>query len=98
VIGFLFEWSSAKAEANLRKHGVGFEEATTVFGDALSRTIHDPEHSTAEARYVTMGRSTAHRLLVVIHTEREQRIRVISARPATKREQMQYEESPEEAT
>jgi uncharacterized DUF497 family protein len=98
VSGFVFEWSPAKAEANRRKHGVGFEEATTVFGDPLSRTVRDPDHSYVEDRYVTIGRSTAQSVLVVIHTESSKRIRLISARDATSRERKQYEENPEEAT
>jgi uncharacterized protein len=98
VIGFVFEWSATKAETNRRKHGVGFEEASTVFGSPLSRTIHDPDHSESENLCVTIGRSTAQRVLVVIHTESSKRIRLISARDATSRERKQYEETPEEAT
>lgn len=98
MIGFVFEWSPEKADANRRKHGVGFEEAATVFGDPFSRTVLDPDHSSAEDRYVTLGRSASHRVLVVIHTERSTRIRLISARDASRRERQQYEESPEETT
>lgn len=93
--GLSFEWSTAKALANRRKHRVTFEEATTVFGDTLSRTIADPDHSIDEDRFVTIGRSFQQRLLVVVHTERGDRIRLISARRAAKIEVRQYEQSPE---
>ena len=95
--GFLFEWSHPKAQGNQRKHGVSFEEATTVFGDPLSRTIHNPDHSTEEDRFVTIGRSSAQRLLVIVHTERGERIRLISARLANRSESKQYEKRPEKA-
>ncbi len=86
-----FEWDEAKAEANLRKHGVSFEEALTVFGDPYSLTIHDAAHSEAEDRFVDVGRSTSGRILVVIYTERHPRTRIISARRATAAERRQYE-------
>jgi len=97
VNGFLFEWSYSKAQGNRRKHGVSFEEATTVFGDTLSRTIHDPDHSAEEDRYVTIGRSSAQRVLVIVHTERGERIRLISARLANSGERRRYEKRPEKA-
>jgi hypothetical protein len=97
VSGFLFEWSPAKALDNWRKHGVGFDEATTVFGDPFSQTMYDPDHSTGEERYVTVGRSSSHRLLLVVHTERGNRIRIISARASTSRERKHYEERSEKA-
>ena len=87
-----FEWDSRKARSNLAKHGVGFEEASTVFGDPLSLTIPDPEHSLSEERYITMGRAFTGKLLVVVHTERGDNIRIISARPASRRERKFYEE------
>ena len=87
-----FVWDRDKAAANLRKHGVTFDEAATAFGDALSITIPDPEHSLAEARWLLVGQSTAGRLLVVAHTERGDEIRIITARPATRRERDTYEE------
>lgn len=87
-----FEWDSKKARANLRKHGVSFDEAATVFLDDLSLTGDDPDHSVSEERYVTFGVSNAGRLLVVAHTERGDRTRVISARPATRSERKLYEE------
>ena len=86
-----FEWDSRKAKSNLAKHGVGFEEASTIFGDPLSLTILDPEHSLSEERYITMGRAFTGKLLVVVHTERGDNIRVISARRASRRERKFYE-------
>lgn len=87
-----FEWDDDKAKKNKRKHGVSFEEASTVFGDALARTIHDPLHSEEEDRFVTLGESHRRRLLVVVFTERGDKIRIISARVATRRERKDYEE------
>ena len=87
-----FEWDSRKARSNLAKHGVGFEEASTIFGDPLSLTILDPEHSLSEERYITMGRAFSGKLLVVVHTERGDNIRIISARSASRRERKFYEE------
>ena len=86
-----FEWDSRKARSNLAKHGVGFEEASTIFGDPLSLTILDPEHSLSEERYITMGRAFTGKLLVVVHTERGDNIRIISARRASRRERKFYE-------
>jgi uncharacterized DUF497 family protein len=88
----LFEWDSRKAEANLRKHGVSFEEAQTVFTDPLSITLPDPDHSEDEKRFIDIGMSDNRRVLVVVYTERDQRIRLISARQATPAERRQYEE------
>ncbi len=87
-----FEWDEEKAEVNRRKHGIGFDEATTVFGDPRSLTIHDPDHSPAEDRYVDLGVSLRGRVLVVVYTDREERIRIISAREASGRERRQYEQ------
>lgn len=87
-----FEWDDKKARTNLKKHGVSFEEASTVFGDPMARTIHDPAHSDEEDRYVILGESHRQRLLVVAFTDRESRIRIISARTATRRERKTYEE------
>jgi len=89
----VFEWDEQKARQNKKKHRVSFEEASTVFGDPLSITIDDPLHSHDENRYVTIGRSIADRLLVIVHTDRGERIRLISARIATRRERMTYEEN-----
>ena len=88
-----FEWDPRKATANRRKHGISFEDAVTAFADRLAVTVADPDHSDAdEARYILVGRSAKGRLLVVSHAERGTAIRIISARPATRREQAQYEE------
>lgn len=87
-----FEWDSGKARTNLRKHDVSFDEAATVFLDDLSLTGHDPDHSVDEDRFVTFGVSTSGRVLAVMHTERGERIRIISARVATRMERMLYEE------
>lgn len=87
-----FEWDPAKDDANARKHGVTFHEASTAFGDPLSITIADPDHSESEERFLLLGRSTGGRLLSVSHTERQDAIRIISARPATRREWRKYEE------
>ena len=86
-----FEWDAAKAARNLAKHGVSFDEASTVFGDPLAGTIGDPSHSGEEPRFITIGRSTSQRLITVAHAEREDRIRIISARRATRRERRNYE-------
>ena len=86
-----FEWDSAKAAENLRKHGVSFDEATTVFGDPLALTYTDPDHSAAEIRYLTFGHSVSGRPVVVAHTERAAKIRIISAREMTRREVRDYE-------
>ena len=76
-----FEWDPAKAAANLEKHAVSFEEATTVFGDPLAGTAMDPRHQVGEVRFVTIGQSILRRLVVVAHVDRTERIRIISARP-----------------
>ena len=88
-----FEWDENKAKSNLAKHGVSFAEATTVFGDPQSLTIPDPEHSQTEDRFVSMGSSHRQKLLVVVHTERGDSIRIISARRASRKERKSYEES-----
>ncbi len=89
-----FEWDAAKDESNRQKHGIGFIEAMTVFGDPLEVTIPDPDHSGVEARFLSIGRSGEGRLLVVAYTEREERIRIISAREATPKERKQHEAQP----
>jgi uncharacterized DUF497 family protein len=88
-----FEWDQKKAKQNSRKHGVTFEEATTVFGDPLSLTIYDPVHSYQEERFVTIGKALNGKLLVVVHTDLDDNIRIISSRPATSLEKRRYEES-----
>jgi uncharacterized DUF497 family protein len=87
-----FEWDKDKAASNLKKHKVSFDEAGTVFGDTLSRTFADPDHSIDEDRYVTIGASDRGRVLIVSHTNRGNRVRIISARIATRRERKAYEE------
>lgn len=87
-----FEWDTNKAQANLEKHGVSFIEAIMVFGDPLSLTIDDPLHSTEEERFITIGQSSQGRTLVVVYAEREDNIRIISARLAKRRERRTYEE------
>ena len=88
-----FEWDNRKAAENLRKHGVSFDEARTAFADPLSLTIPDPEHSEGEYRYLLLGTTGSERLVVVSHTYREQRIRIINARIANRRERKDYEKT-----
>lgn len=87
-----FEWDPDKAARNIAKHGVAFSEAATVFGDPLALTFFDPDHSNDEDRYLTFGDSIEGRLLVVSHTDRGNRTRIISARVATRRERKIYAE------
>jgi uncharacterized DUF497 family protein len=91
-VALTFEWDPAKARQNVAKHGIDFAEAATVFEDSLSFTIPDPDHSVDEQRLVTMGMSFRQRLVVVAHTDTEERIRIISARRATSAERHRYEE------
>jgi hypothetical protein len=86
-----FEWNPDKANSNLKKHGVSFNEASTVFNDPLSITFPDPDHSYGEERYVIIGLSSANRILIVPHTDRADRVRIISAREATRNERRFYE-------
>lgn len=86
-----FEWHPRKAIQNRRKHLVSFEEASTVFADPLSATVPDIDHSEEEDRYITIGYSEQRRLLIISHTERGNRIRIISARELTPRERQEYE-------
>jgi uncharacterized DUF497 family protein len=87
-----FEWDPDKAARHLAKHGVPFAEAATVFGDPLAVTYFDPDHSDEEDRFLTFGHSSEGHLLVVSHTDRDDRTRIISARRATRKERKQYEE------
>lgn len=87
-----FEWDPQKAIANKRKHGVTFDEATTAFGDPFGMMVDDPRHAVGEIRMALLGYSQANRLLAVMFTERGDRIRLISARTATRRERKDYEE------
>ena len=86
-----FEWEPDKAARNLRKHTVSFQEAATVFGDETGATVYDPDHSEAEDRFLTIGYSNRGRLLIVSHTDRGNRIRIIRARPLNPSERRQYE-------
>ena len=86
-----FEWDPNKATNNIAKHEISFNEASTVFADPLSLTFSDPDHSRSEDRYVTIGESMQRNLLIISHTDRDQRIRIISARKATRRERRIYE-------
>ena len=86
------EWDPKKAATNRKNHGVSFEEAASVFGDALAVTFDDPDHSIGEQRWLTFGFSSDERLLVVSHTERGGKTRVISARVATRHERKIYED------
>lgn len=88
-----FEWDSEKAKKNLATHKVSFDEASTAFKDSLSLTIYDPIHSDLEDRFVLIGNSYKNHLIIVVFTERRERIRIISARKATKNEKEQYEEN-----
>jgi uncharacterized DUF497 family protein len=87
-----FEWNPEKAKANFRKHRVSFAEAATVFGDPLSITIYDPDHSKSEDRYLTVGKTERGRAVVVAHTDRSHRTRIVSARELTRAERKDYEE------
>ncbi|HEV2423768.1 MAG TPA: BrnT family toxin [Terriglobia bacterium] len=87
-MGYRFEWDPKKAQSNLRKHGVAFEEASTVFGDPLSLLMPDPDHSLDEERYLVLRHSGRRRLLAVAFVERFPRTRLISARQATPRERI----------
>ena len=88
---FVFEWDAMKAQANLNKHRVSFEEAVSIFSDPLLVTYFDDEHSRHEDRYISIGRSERDRVLLVVHTDRGDAIRLISCRVATIREQKSYE-------
>jgi uncharacterized DUF497 family protein len=87
-----FEWNPEKARANLRRHRVGFAEAATVFRDPLGITVFDPDHSRNEDRYLTVGKTDRGRAVVVAHTDRGDRTRLISARELTRAEREDYEE------
>jgi uncharacterized DUF497 family protein len=87
-----FEWDPGKATQNRRKHRVSFQEAATVFGDPFSVTYPDPYHSTSEQRFITVGMSSVGRVLILAHVDRNEIVRIISARKTTQRERKQYEE------
>jgi uncharacterized DUF497 family protein len=88
-----FEWDLDKAAQNRRKHGVSFHEAATVFGDPLAMTYYDPDHSTTEQRFITVGLSSTGRMLIVAHADRGENVRIISTRKTTRRERRHYEEN-----
>jgi len=92
-MSFRFEWDKNKASSNIKKHGVSFDEARTVFNDPLARIFDDEEHSSIERREIIIGHSIVNRLLVVCFTERKEAIRIFSARLATLRERKDYEEN-----
>jgi hypothetical protein len=87
-----FEWDPAKARRNYQKHRVSFHEAATVFGDPLTITFPDPDHSSSEQRFITIGASGTNRILIVAHTDRGTNVRIMSARETTPRERKYYEE------
>ena len=89
----VYEWDSGKATANLKKHQVAFAEAATVFLDPLAVTYQDPDHLEGEPRYVTVGESSRRRVILVAHLDRRDRIRIISARRATRKEAHEYTEA-----
>ena len=91
-MGYTFEWDPEKDDANLQKHGVSFDEGSTVFGDPLSLLMPDPDHSADEERYIVLGMSAHRKLLVVAFAERPPNTRLISARRATRAERKRYEE------
>ena len=87
-----FEWDLLKADKNLRKHSVSFHEAATALSDDLSITYHDPDRSATEHRFITVGMSRSGRVLMVAHTDRGKKVRIISARKTTPQERRYYEE------
>jgi hypothetical protein len=87
-----FEWDPRKAAANLRKHGVSFHAGAMVLADPLAITWPDPDHSAGEQRFITVGLAPGGRVLLVAHTDRGDRLRIISVRPTTRRERRHYEE------
>ena len=91
-MGYNFEWDPVKAKANIKDHGVSFEEAATVFDDPLATYYQDPDHSIAEQRYLTIGKSGQGRLIHIAFADRAGRIRIIQARKLTRSERQQYEE------
>lgn len=86
-----FEWDPAKASSNIDKHGVTFEEAVSVFGDVFASTINNVLNSATEERFITLGLSHRRRLIVIVHTDRGESVRLISARLASPTERRQYD-------
>ncbi len=93
---FEFEWDDDKAQSNQNKHGVSFEEAATILNDPMIASVFDPDHSEDEERFISIGLSVQNHLLVVVHTFREERIRLISCRKATNAERKVYENQSQE--
>jgi hypothetical protein len=91
-VGYIFEWDHKRADSNIRKHGVTFDRASTVFGDPRALLLQDPDHSVVEERYLVLGMSNHDRSLVVAFAERPPRTRLISARLDTRQERRRYEE------
>jgi uncharacterized DUF497 family protein len=91
-MAYVFDWDTEKAQSNVRKHAVSFDEASTVFGDPLTLLMDDPDHSQQEERFLLLGKSIRRRLIVVAHAERLPLTRLISARRATRTERKKYEE------
>ena len=89
----VFEWDARKAEQNLKKHGVSFDEAASAFSDPFALTINDPDHSLDEPRFVTIGMTAEQRLVTIAHTDRGDAVRLIGARQATRKERQDYEEA-----
>ena len=89
-----FEWDAEKDHLNQGKHGVSFDEASSIFGDPFALTINDPDHSLEEHQFLTTGYSERQRLLIVAHVDRDERIRIINARDVTATERRTYEEEP----
>ena len=92
-MNLIFEWDPQKAGKNIKTHGVSFDEASTAFKDPLSLTIYDPLHSDEEDRFILIGTTFKNRLLVVVHTDRNDKVRIISARTAKKVERIYYEKN-----
>jgi uncharacterized DUF497 family protein len=89
----VYEWDASKATQNLKKHGVSFDEAASAFGDPFTLTIPDPHHSLDELRFVTIGMTAQQRLVTIVHTDRGDAVRLISARQASRKERHDYEEA-----
>lgn len=89
-----FEWDPDKAASNFAKHGITFHEAATVFDDPLAMTYHDPDHSQDEDRFITFGQTSTGKSVSVVHVDRDDRTRIISAREMTRRERSQHEQLP----
>jgi uncharacterized DUF497 family protein len=92
-MNFVFDWDKTKAKLNIQKHGISFEEAKEIWNDEFAAFLHDPDHSIIEERFLMIGYSQKNNLLFVSFTERNQKIRLVSARKATKSERIKHEEN-----